>query len=68
MKISRAGLGGLYKSGTGTYLNADVNGAANILRKAVPDAFKKVNNFSYLQHPCVYGFYEVNPTGISYAA
>ena len=49
-------------------LNADVNGAANILRKAVPDAFEKVNDFSYLKHPYVYGFYEVNPTGISYAA
>ena len=59
---------GLYKSGTGTYLNADVNGAANILRKAVPDAFIKVNDFSYLKHPYVYGFHEVNPTGISYAA
>lgn len=59
---------GLYKSGTGTYLNADVNGAANILRKAVPDAFEKVNDFSYLKHPYVYGFHEVNPTGISYAA
>ena len=37
-------------------------------RKAVPDAFEKVNDFSYLKHPYAYGFHEVNPTGISYAA
>lgn len=29
---------GLYRSKDGTYLNADVNGAYNILRKAVPNA------------------------------
>ncbi|WPS85709.1 transposase (plasmid) [Brevibacillus halotolerans] len=30
---------GLYRSGTGVYINADVNGAYNIMRKEVPDAF-----------------------------
>jgi transposase len=30
---------GLYKSGSGKRLNADVNGSLNILRKAVPNAF-----------------------------
>ncbi len=30
---------GLFRSGTGTLLNADVNAAYNILRQAVPDAF-----------------------------
>lgn len=55
---------GLYKSGTGVYLNADLNGAANILRKAVPSAFEAVTDFAYLQNPTVYGFHEVNPTGI----
>ncbi len=42
---------GLYKSGTGVLLNADINGAANILRKAIPDAFDKVTDFTYLQSP-----------------
>lgn len=31
---------GLYRSAEGTYLNADINGAANILRKVVPNAFE----------------------------
>ncbi len=30
---------GLFRSGTGTLLNADVNAAYNILRQAIPDAF-----------------------------
>lgn len=34
-RISR----GLYMSGTGLCINADLNGSANILRKAYPDAF-----------------------------
>lgn len=55
---------GLYKSGTGIYLNADLNGAANILKKAIPSAFDEVTDFTYLQNPSVYGFHEVNPTGI----
>ena len=42
---------GLYKSGTGVYINADLNGAANILRKAVPHAFDEVMDFAYLQNP-----------------
>ncbi|MGB3204120.1 MAG: transposase [Crinalium sp.] len=32
-------LRGLYKSGNGTLINADLNGSYNILRKAVPNAF-----------------------------
>lgn len=55
---------GLYRSNTGIYLNADLNGAANILRKAVPSAFEKITDFAFLQNPHVYGFHEVNPTGI----
>lgn len=47
---------GLYKSGTGTILNADLNGAANILRKAIPSAFDGVTDLTYLQKPQVMGF------------
>ena len=47
---------GLYKSKNGTLLNADVNGACNILRKAYPSAFSKTNDFKYLQNVQVYSF------------
>jgi putative transposase len=39
---------GLYKSKNNILINADINGASNIIRKAIPDAFNKVNDFSYL--------------------
>lgn len=39
---------GLYKSSNGTVMNADINGAANILRKEYPHAFDKVKDFTYL--------------------
>ena len=39
---------GLYKSKTGQIINADINGASNILRKSVPSAFESINNFDYL--------------------
>jgi putative transposase len=32
---------GLYPAGDGRHINADVNGAYNIIRKALPDAFSK---------------------------
>lgn len=32
---------GLFKSSKGTIINADVNGALNIIKKAIPDAFAK---------------------------
>lgn len=39
---------GLYVSSNGTLLNADINGASNIIRKAVPTAFNNITDFSYL--------------------
>lgn len=47
---------GIYVSKNGTKINADLNGAANILRKAFPDAFEKgvmpnFNNLRYVIHP-----------------
>lgn len=38
---------GLYRSKNGTLLNADVNGAANILRKEYPNAFDGIKDFTY---------------------
>jgi putative transposase len=32
---------GLFKSATGQLINADINGACNILRKAFPTAFSE---------------------------
>lgn len=39
---------GLYKSGKGIVLNADVNGAANIGRKYSANVFSGLNDFSYM--------------------
>jgi putative transposase len=44
---------GLYQSGTGIILNADINGACNILRKYDIHAFDGVSDFQYLQRPIV---------------
>lgn len=41
---------GLYRSKNGTEINADLNGAANILRKAMPFAFAGITDFSFLQN------------------
>ena len=42
---------GLYQAGTGYCINADCNGGANILRKAVPDPWKRVTDFRFLAYP-----------------
>ena len=39
---------GLYRSGNGIVMNADINGASNILRKEYPHAFDNVKDFTYL--------------------
>lgn len=39
---------GLYQSATGILMNADINGAGNIIRKEYPDAFQNIKDFSYL--------------------
>ena len=42
---------GLYRCADGLVINADCNGAANILRKAIPDAWEGINDFRFLAHP-----------------
>ena len=59
-RISR----GPYRCGNGLVINADCNGAANIMRKAIPDVWKDTDDFSFLASPEVYGFHELNPQGI----
>ena len=39
---------GLYRSGDGILINADINGAGNIIRKEYPDAFAGLKDLSYL--------------------
>lgn len=51
---------GLYKSSTGEVVNADLNGAANILRKAFSDAFTKEVDYSSLSSPQVIKFQNLN--------
>ena len=52
---------GLYRCHDGSIINADLNGAANILRKAYPNAFINREDFSFMNHPEVSGFHELNP-------
>ena len=51
---------GLYQSGTNQLINADVNGAANILRKHNPEAFHSGSDYAYLLHPSVIDFKALN--------
>lgn len=39
---------GLYKTKDGILINADINGASNIIKKGNPLAFKNINDLSYL--------------------
>ena len=42
---------GLYRTHEGYTINADCNGAANILRKAIPGAWEGINDFRFLGLP-----------------
>ena len=61
---------GFYKTAEGLVVNADLNGAANILRKACPYAWERrsclsvFSDYSFLTDPEVYGFHELNPQSI----
>ena len=47
---------GLYACSAGYTINADCNGAANILRKAVPEAWEGTKDFRFLAEPETAGF------------
>ena len=47
---------GLYACSAGYAVNADCNGAANILRKAFPDAWEGTEEFRFLSDPETAGF------------
>lgn len=64
-KVSFSGLRigrGLYRCANGLVINADCNGAANIMRKAIPDAWYGFTDFDFLSNPEVSGFHELNPS------
>ena len=54
---------GLYRSKDGTLLNADINGSANILRKAEPEAFAGIKDYRFLQKIKAVPFRELYPCG-----
>ena len=51
---------GLYRCGDGTVINADLNGAGNILRKYNPDAFENIKDFSFLNNTIVRNYKDLN--------
>lgn len=55
---------GLYRCANGLIINADCNGAANIMRKAIPDIWNGSTDFAFLAQPEVFGFHELNPQSI----
>lgn len=55
---------GLYRCANGLIVNADCNGAANIMRKAVPGVWGLRTDFAFLATPEVSGFHELNPQSI----
>lgn len=44
---------GLYRTGDGKFINADLNGAGNILRKAIPTAFAGIADYDFLNQMIV---------------
>lgn len=44
---------GLYRTGDGKFINADLNGAGNILRKAIPTAFAGIADYNFLNQMIV---------------
>lgn len=58
-RISR----GLYRTKDGTVINADINAASNILRKALPDAFEGTADFMFLRNVRTVKFRDLHPAG-----
>lgn len=44
---------GLYRTKSGMLINADLNGAGNILRKAIPTAFAGIADYNFLNNMIV---------------
>ena len=50
---------GLYRTENGTLINADLNGAGNILRKAIPTAFTGIADYSFLNRMIVKKYHQM---------
>ena len=58
---------GMYRSGDGMLINADINGAGNILRKEYPDAFHSIDMKYLYQSTDAVGYrylYKVSPVSL----
>ena len=55
---------GLYKTKGGLLVNADINGAGNILRKEYPQAFNGVDMSRYCKSVTTVGYKDLYPPGI----
>ena len=42
---------GLFKANTGQLINADINGACQIMKKVFVNAFNKLDNIGFVMHP-----------------
>ena len=51
---------GMYRTKDGMLINADCNGAANILRKAIPDAWDNCTDYHFLSTPISYNFVKLD--------
>ena len=61
MNSAGSGSAGLYRTKDGTVINADINGSANIIRKAIPEAFEGMTDFAFLQSAETVGFRDLHP-------
>ena len=52
---------GLYRSKDGTVFSADINGSANIIRKAVPNAFEGIEDYGFLHKVKTVRFQDLHP-------
>ena len=55
---------GLYLCKEGYCINADCNGAANILRKAFPSSWDHCKDYRFLATPDTVGFFDLNPAAL----
>ena len=53
---------GLYRSGNGTLLNADINGAGNVIRKGLPEAFNLLDLNFLAKNPRIIRFKDLYKT------
>ena len=54
---------GLYRSNDGTFLNADINGAGNVIRKGLSDAFDLLDLNFLVENPRIVSFKDLYKTG-----